>query len=58
MTMLMVVMIRIFDPGAIVLGGGMFNIERLSKNIPMLIPKYTFLNQVKTKNFKKYSWRF
>ena len=47
-------MIGIFDPEAIILGGGMSNIERLYKNIPNLIPKYTFSNQVKTKVLKNF----
>ena len=54
MARLIAVMIGIFDPDAIVLGGGMSNIERLYKNIPMLIPKYTFSNQVKTKILKNF----
>ena len=52
MARLMAVMIGIFDPDAIILGGGMSNIERLYKNIPNLIPSYTFSNQVKTKILK------
>ena len=52
MARLMSVMIGIFDPDAIILGGGMSNIERLYKNIPNLIPGYTFSNQVKTKILK------
>ena len=54
MARLMAVMMGIFDPDAIVLGGGMSNIERLYKNIPNLIPKYTFSNQVKTKVLKNF----
>ena len=54
MARLVAVMIGIFDPDAIILGGGMSNIERLYKNIPTLIPKYTFSNQVKTKILKNY----
>ena len=49
MARLMAVMIGIFDPDAIILGGGMSNIDRFYKNIPSLIPKYTFSNKVKTK---------
>ena len=49
MARLMAVMIGIFDPDVIILGGGMSNIDRLYKNIPMLIGKYIFSNQVKTK---------
>ena len=52
MARLIAVMIGIFDPEAIILGGGMSNIERLYKNIPNLIPKYIFSNQVKTKILK------
>ena len=52
MARLISVMIGIYDPDAIVLGGGMSNIKRLYENIPMLIPKYTFSNQVKTKILK------
>ena len=54
MARLMAVMIGIFDPDAIVLGGGMSNIERLYENIPLLIPKYTFSNRVKTKILKNH----
>ncbi len=54
MARLMSVMIGIFDPDIIVLGGGMSNIDRLYKNIPSLIPKYTFSNNVKTKVLKNY----
>ncbi len=54
MARLMAVMIGIFDPDAIILGGGMSNIERLYTNIPKLIPKYTFSNQVKTKILKNF----
>jgi fructokinase len=52
MARLMAVMIGIFDPDAIILGGGMSNIKRLYKNIPVLIPKYTFSNKVITKVIK------
>ena len=52
MARLMAVMIGIFDPDAIILGGGMSNIDRLYKNIPSLLPKYTFSNKVKTKILK------
>ena len=54
MARLIAVMIGIFDPDVIVLGGGMSNIERLYENIPVLIPKYTFSNQVKTKILKNF----
>tara|TARA_B100001250_G_scaffold159577_1_gene137093 strand:+ start:2480 stop:3403 length:924 start_codon:yes stop_codon:yes gene_type:complete len=52
MARLIAVMIGIFDPDAVILGGGMSNIDRFYKNIPFLIPKYTFSNQVKTKILK------
>ena len=52
MARLMAVMIGIFDPDAIILGGGMSNIDRFYKNIPSLIPKYTFSNKVETKVLK------
>ena len=52
MARLMAVMIGVFDPDAIILGGGMSNIDRLYKNIPSLLPKYTFSNKVKTKILK------
>ena len=52
MARLLSVMIGIFDPDAIILGGGMSNIDRLYKNIPDLIPKYTFAKQIKTKVLK------
>jgi fructokinase len=54
MARLMAVMIGIFDPDAIILGGGMSNIDRLYKNIPALIPKYTFSNKVITKVIKNF----
>ena len=54
MARLMAVMIGIFDPDAIILGGGMSNIDRLYKNIPTLIPKYTFSNKVITKVIKNF----
>ncbi|WP_440932177.1 ROK family protein [Candidatus Pelagibacter sp.] len=46
---LIAVMIGIFDPEAIILGGGMSNVERLYKNLPKIIPKYTFSEKVRTK---------
>ena len=52
MARLMAVMIGVFDPEVIILGGGMSNIDRLYKNIPSLLPKYTFSNKVKTKILK------
>ena len=44
---LIAIMIGIFDPEAIILGGGMSNIERLYKNIPQIIPKYVFSDKVR-----------
>ncbi len=52
MARLISVMIGIYDPDVIILGGGMSNIERFYKNIPLLIPKYTFSNSIKTKILK------
>ena len=52
MARLMAVMIGIFDPDVIILGGGMSNIDRFYVNIPALIPKYTFSNKLKTKVLK------
>ena len=49
---LIAVMIGIFDPEAIILGGGMSNTERLYKNLPNIIPKYTFADKVRTKILK------
>ena len=46
------VMIGIFDPEAIILGGGMSNIERFYKNIPKIIPKYVFSDKVRNKILK------
>ena len=43
------VMIGIFDPDAIVLGGGMSNIDRLYSNIPKILPRYTFSDKVRNK---------
>ena len=54
MARLMAVMIGVFDPDAIILGGGMSNIDRLYKNIPSLLPKYTFSNKVITKVLKNF----
>ena len=49
---LIAVMIGIFDPEAIILGGGMSNTERLYTNLPNIIPKYTFADKVRTKILK------
>ena len=45
-------MIGIFDPDVIILGGGMSNIERFYKNIPLILPKYTFSDKVRNKILK------
>jgi fructokinase len=45
-------MIGIFDPEAIILGGGMSNIDRFYNNIPKIIPKYTFSDKVRNKILK------
>tara|TARA_B100001093_G_C26831891_1_gene1016535 strand:- start:1816 stop:2730 length:915 start_codon:yes stop_codon:yes gene_type:complete len=49
---LIAIMIGIFDPEAIILGGGMSNIKRLYDNIPKIIPKYTFSDKVRNKILK------
>ena len=46
------VMIGIFDPEVIVLGGGMSNIERFYENIPKIVPKYTFSDKIRNKILK------
>jgi fructokinase len=48
------VMIGIFDPEAIILGGGMSNVDRLYKNLPLLFSKYTFSNKVRNKILKNH----
>ena len=48
------VMIGIFDPEAIILGGGMSNIDRLYEKLPILISKYTFSDKVRNKILKNY----
>lgn len=40
--------INILDPDVIVLGGGVSNIERLYRNVPQLLPRYVFSDQVET----------
>ena len=46
------VMIGIFDPNAIIFGGGMSNVNRLYKNIPQLLMKYTFSDKIRNKILK------
>lgn len=41
--------INILDPGVIVLGGGMSNIQRLYKNVPDHWGKYVFSDQISTR---------
>ena len=41
--------INVIDPNAIVLGGGMSNINRLYKNVPERWPDYVFSDVVNTK---------
>jgi len=41
--------INMFDPEVIVLGGGMSNMQRLYKNVPMLWQQWVFSDQVTTK---------
>ena len=41
--------INIVDPDAIVLGGGVSNIERLYEHVPPLLPQYVFSDGVRTK---------
>jgi len=40
--------INIFDPGTIVLGGGVSNIKRLYQTLPRLVPRYVFSNTFET----------
>ena len=54
MARLMAIMIGIFDPDAIILGGGMSNINRFYKNIIHILEKYTFANKLKTKILKNF----
>lgn len=41
--------INVLDPDVIVLGGGVSNIERLYRNVPALLPKYVFSDDVATR---------
>lgn len=40
--------INLIDPQAIVLGGGLSNLERLYRNLPQRLPKYVFSDKVDT----------
>ena len=41
--------INILDPGAIVLGGGLSNMERLYRNVPALWSRYIFSDAIRTR---------
>lgn len=41
--------INLIDPDMIVFGGGLSNIERLYKNVPLHLPKYVFSDEVHTR---------
>jgi fructokinase len=41
--------INVLDPDAIVLGGGVSNVERLYASVPALLPRYVFSDSVRTK---------
>ncbi|WP_420348668.1 ROK family protein [Pelagibius sp.] len=40
--------INLLDPDVIVLGGGVSNIERLYSNVPALLPRYVFSDEITT----------
>jgi fructokinase len=40
--------INILDPDAVVLGGGLSNVDRLYDSLPALLPRYVFSDQVST----------
>lgn len=42
------VVINVLDPDVVVLGGGVSNIQRLYRQVPSLLPKYVFSDQVST----------
>jgi fructokinase len=44
--------INMFDPDAIVLGGGVSNISRLYEHVPALLPHYVFSDTVRTRIVK------
>ncbi len=44
--------INILDPDAIVLGGGLSNLDRLYANVPKLLPRYVFSDAVTTRIVK------
>ena len=41
--------INIIDPGAVVLGGGVSNAERIYQRVPEILPRYVFSDQTATK---------
>jgi fructokinase len=42
------VVINVLDPDVVVLGGGVSNIERLYREVPLLLPKYVFSDKATT----------
>jgi fructokinase len=44
--------INILDPDALVLGGGLSNLDRLYRNLPALLPRYVFSDHVATRVLK------
>jgi fructokinase len=42
------VVINVLDPDYVVLGGGVSNIERLYREVPLLLPRYVFSDEVTT----------
>jgi len=44
--------INILDPDALVLGGGLSNLDRLYRNLPTLLPRYVFSDHVATRVLK------
>ena len=44
--------INILDPDALVLGGGLSNLDRLYRNLPGLLPRYVFSDHVSTRVLK------
>jgi fructokinase len=40
--------VNVLDPDVVVLGGGVSNIERLYREVPILLPKYVFSDRVAT----------
>ncbi len=45
--------VNILDPDAIVLGGGVSNVERIYQNVPPMISRYTFSDEIKL-TFKRH----